>query len=206
MSRDKEKEKKNGAASAGVEVESSPGHRPDGRRTSLARGESSTPAVQGGDPFAVMRRFAEEMDRVFEGFGLGHGLLSGWPFRGRRGIAPRGGDFEPGAWSPAVEVFEREGRLVIRADLPGLTKDDIHVELKDDAVTIRGERRHEHEERREGYFHSERSYGSFFRRVPLPEGVQADKADASFRDGVLEVTMPAPPREASRARRIEVKG
>jgi HSP20 family protein len=202
----KDKEKKNGSGGAGAQSESSAASRPDGRRMTLAHGESSSPAAHGGDPFAAMRRFAEEIDRVFEGFGLGHGLMSAWPFRGRRGLAPHGPGMEPAAWSPAVEVFQRGDRLVIRADLPGLTKDDIHVEVKDDAVTIRGERQHEHEERQEGYFHSERSYGSFFRSIPLPDGALADKADASFRDGVLEVTVPAPRHAESKGRRLEVKG
>ena len=80
------------------------------------------------------------------------------------------------------------------------------MEVTDDAITIQGERHQEHEERREGYYHTERSYGSFCRRIPLPDGVDADKADASFRDGVLEVTMPAPRRQATQPRRLEVKG
>jgi len=153
-----------------------------------------------------MGRFAEEMDRVFEDFGIGRGLLAPWPFAGRRGFAPRGTGLDLAAWAPPIEVFQRGDRLVVRADLPGLSKDDVQVEVTDDAVTIRGERHREHEERREGYYHSERSYGGFFRSVPLPEGVEADKAEANFRDGVLELTMPAPRRETSRGRRLEVKG
>jgi HSP20 family protein len=94
----------------------------------------------------------------------------------------------------------------VRSGTDLLTKNDIRVEVEDDAVTIRGERHQEHEEHDEGYWHSERSYGSFFRRIPLGDGVVADKADAQFRDGVLEITMPASRREASRPRRVEVKG
>jgi HSP20 family protein len=200
------KEKKNGSARMGGENENASDARPDGHRTSLAHRESSTPAPWAGDPFGVMRHFADEMERVFEGFGVGRGLLSSWPFGSRRGVAPGGARLDPAAWSPPVEIFQRGDRLVVRADLPGLTKDDIHVEVKDGMITMRGERRDDHEERREGYYHSERSYGSFLRSIPLPDGVRADKADANFRDGILEVTIPAPRREESQGRRIEVKG
>jgi HSP20 family protein len=107
-------------------------------------------------------------------------------------------------WSPEVEVFEREGQLVVRADLPGLTKDDVNVEVSDDAINISGERKSEHEERGEGYYRSERSYGNFYRSIPLPEGVNAENLDATFRNGVLEITMPAPQRQ-SRGCQIEIK-
>jgi len=153
-----------------------------------------------------MHHFAEEMDRVFEDFGFGRDLMPSSALGGRRSLAPRGAGFALAAWSPQVEVFQRDDTLVVRADLPGLTKDDIHVEVKDDAIMIQGQRRQQHEERREDFYHSERSYGSFHRSIPLPEGVEADKADANFRDGVLEITMPVPRREASRGHRIEVKG
>jgi HSP20 family protein len=194
----KEKEKEPTQQEQGASTEARATDRPDGGQATLARRGPSTPALWSGDPFGIVRHFAEEMERVFDDFGFGRGL--------RSRFTPRGVGLDLTAWSPQVEVLQRGDRLVVRADLPGLTKDDVQVEVTDDAVTIRGERRQEHEERREGYFHSERSYGSFYRRIPLPEGVEADKADANFRDGVLEVTMPAPKREASRGRRIEVKG
>lgn len=181
--------------------------RHEGRQSAPAQRGSSTPAVRSGDPFAIMHRFAEDMDRIFGDFGFGgRGLMAPWSFGGWRAPAARGTESEQAAWWPQVEVFQRGDQMVIRADLPGLTKDDVHVDVTDDGVSIRGERRHEHEERKEGFYHSERSYGSFHRTIPLPEGIEADKADASFRDGVLEITMPAPRREASRSRRLEVKG
>jgi HSP20 family protein len=93
----------------------------------------------------------------------------------------------------------------VRADLPGLTKDDINIAVADDAITIRGERRQEREESEEGFYRSERSYGSFYRQIPLPEGVSAEDAEATFRDGVLEITMPAPQRAEQRSRRLEIK-
>ena len=79
------------------------------------------------------------------------------------------------------------------------------VEVADDTITISGERKSEHEEKGEGYYRSERSYGSFHRRLPLPEGVTADDADATFRDGVLEIEMQAPQRQEQRSRRLEIK-
>src|ERR1700730_16009594 len=113
-----------------------------------------------GTPFSLMRRFGEEMDRLFEDFGFGRGFLR--PAFGRD-LFPRSlGELDRSLWSPQVEVFERDGRLFLRADLPGLTKDDVNVEIADDAIVISGERRKEHEEKREGYYHTERSYGSFY--------------------------------------------
>jgi len=201
------KEKVSESARRENETESRAIDRPEGRKSTPARPGPSTPALRSGDPFAVMRRFTDDMDRIFGDFGFGGSrLMAPWSFGGWRGPAARGMGFDQSAWSPQVEVFERGDRLVIRADLPGLTRDDVQVEVADDAISIRGERRQEHEEHREGFYHSERSYGSFHRTIPLPDGIEADKADASFHDGVLEVTMPAPRREASRSRRLEVKG
>ena len=173
-------------------------------QTGLARREQSSPSLLTGSPFSFMRRFSEEMDRLFEDFGFGRGSLA--PSFGR-GLFPTSfGDFGQTGWSPQVEVFEREGQLVVRADLPGLNKDDVKVEVTDDAITISGERKQEHEERREGFYRSERSYGSFYRQIPLPEGASADDASATFRDGVLEITMRAPQRQEQRSRRLEIKG
>jgi HSP20 family protein len=115
-----------------------------------------------------MRRFSDEMDRMFEG--------------GRRG--------ELALWSPAVEVSERDGKLEIRADLPGVNEKDVKVEVTDDGLIIQGERKREHEERREGYYRSERSYGQFYRVIPLPEGANVDQARAEFRNGELRVSVP----------------
>ena len=146
-------------------------------------------------PFTFMRRFSEEMDHLFEDFGFGRGWLT--PMLSRT-------ELPQGLWSPQVEMFERGNQLVLRADLPGLTRDDINVEISDDGITIEGERKNEHEEKREGYYRSERSYGKFYRRIPLPEGIDPRNANASFNDGVLEITMPAPKREERKSRRLEI--
>ncbi|HEX5071477.1 MAG TPA: Hsp20/alpha crystallin family protein [Vicinamibacterales bacterium] len=107
-------------------------------------------------------------------------------------------------WMPQVESFQRNDEFVVRADLPGLEKKDITVEVEDDALVIQGERSNENNEQREGYYTSERSYGTFCRIVPLPEGALADTVKASFKNGVLEVVVKAPPHEVSRGRRVEI--
>jgi HSP20 family protein len=147
--------------------------------------------VFGTGPFSMMRRLQDDFDRLFGSFGLGQGLS---PFGGR----------EQTDWTPAIEAFQRGSEFVVRADVPGLSRDDVSVEVGEDAVTIRGERRYDHEEEREGVFRSERSYGSFCRVVPLPEGAMADSAKANFKDGVLEVVLQAPSQEVRRGRRIEI--
>ncbi len=149
-------------------------------------------------PFSLMRRFGEEMDRLFGDFSFGRDLPYGFGSE-FGGLA----DMEGSMWLPQIEAFEREGKLILRADLPGLTKDDVNVEITDDAIKIRGERRQEKEEDEEGYYRSERSYGSFYREIPLPSGVNRDEANATFRNGVLEITMPAPARQPS-SRRLEI--
>lgn len=157
-----------------------------------------------GSPFSFMRRFGEEMDRLFEDFGFGGSLMT--PSFGRGSLSP---NFERefdqlSGWSPQTEVFERGNELVVRADLPGMTKDDINVELEDDRIVIRGERRDERTEDEQGFYHTERSYGSFFRSIPLPQGVDGEQAKADFRNGVLEITMPKPEQTKRRGRRLEI--
>jgi len=202
----KGKEKTNGSSQRGNAVAERPTGRSDGEYAARQPERTPAPSSWRPDPMSMMRRFAQELDRAFEGFGIGSDLMAHLPFGFRGGFDASGDELDPEAWAPTVELFRRGDRLVVRADLPGLSRDDIHVELANDMVTIQGERRHEHEDRREDYFHSERSYGSFYRSILLPEGVDSDKAEASFRDGVLEITVPAPQAGESRRRRLEVKG
>lgn len=163
-------------------------------KTALARArEGDAPARSSAlTPFARMRSLSDEMEHLFADVG------TRWPFtafaREREGL-----------WSPAVEVEERDGVLCVRADLPGLTKDDVKVDVTDDALTIEGERKRHQEEKKKGYYRSERSYGFFSRSIALPEGAKAETAKATFKDGVLEVTVdvPASPRPA--ARRVEIE-
>jgi len=170
--------------------EQASGQQASGQQTGLSRRENLVPAVW-ASPFSFMRRFGEDMDSLFEEFGFGRGLMP-------QGLA------EMADWSPQIEITEREGQLIVRADLPGLSKDDVQVELRDDAILIRGQRKQEREEKREGYYRSERSYGSFYRQIPLPKGVKTENATATFRDGVLEISMPAPQGEV-RGRQLQIQ-
>jgi HSP20 family protein len=155
-----------------------------------------------GSPFAFIRRFSEEMDRLFEDFGFGRARLAPEFEHGLDQLGALGG----ASWAPRVEVLERDNELMIRADLPGLTKDDVKVEIANNAVVIRGERKSEREENEKGYYRSERSYGSFYRRIPLPSGVNIEEANADFRKGVLEITLPTTDRAEEDRLQIEIKG
>jgi HSP20 family molecular chaperone IbpA len=108
------------------------------------------------------------------------------------------------AFVPKIDVRQCGNELVVRADLPGVTSEDIVVEVGDDAITISGERQQERGEENGGIYRGERSYGAFVREIPLPDGAIADQAKASFKDGVLEITVPAPPGQVSRGRRLEI--
>jgi HSP20 family protein len=132
-----------------------------------------TPLLRGNlfrvNPFALIRQFAEEMDRTFA-------------------PTPNGG----GQWCPTIEVKVKEGKLLVTAELPGVKKEDVKVNITEGTLTLEGERKEEKEEKREGYYHSERSYGKFFRSIPLPEAAKTEQATAEFKDGVLEITVPVP--------------
>ena len=146
------------------------------------------------NPFAMMRRVSDEMDRFFDELWTGRGMRAG-----------RGSQTRQSLWSPQIEMYEKDNQLVICTDLPGLTQEDIQLEVSDDMLTIQGERRNEFEDSQEGYYRSERSYGSFSRAIPLPEGVDTDNVKASFENGVLKVMVPLPQQQQQqRKRRIEV--
>ena len=153
-------------------------------------------------PFHFMRRMTEEMDRVFDRvFG---------DFTGSRRSA-RAGDFgdahtpQHALWSPRIEAFQNDSRFVVRAELPGVNKEDVNVNVTDQAIILEGQRKAEQEQTRDGFYHTERFYGSFYRAIPLPEGTIADSAEARFKDGVLEVTLQAPPSDVRRGRKVEIK-
>jgi HSP20 family protein len=162
------------------------------------------------DPIELFSRISEEMDRTFDRmwseFAPGRSLET----RQRRSWLPRNlfgrrTEQSPQSWAPRIEAFQKGDRFIVRAELPGLKKDDVQVDITEDALSIRGERRNEQQEERDGYFHSELSYGQFFRTIPLPEGTIGESAQATFNNGVLEVSMQAPPAEANRGRRVEIK-
>jgi HSP20 family protein len=157
-------------------------------------------------PFSMVRRFMDEMDRIFSDFGFRTPSLLApltpltvTPFP----PLPR---LEVAVWSPAIETFERDGRLVFRAELPGLDKENVNVEIDGDQLVISGERTESEEQRRGGRVYSERCYGAFERRITLPEGCDLEDVQASFENGVLEVSITVPEEAKPQRRRIQIKG
>jgi HSP20 family protein len=106
---------------------------------------------------------------------------------------------------PAVDVERKDGRYLVRADLPGIDKNDIQVELQNGYLMLSGERKAEHEEGEGEYKRIERSYGRFERSFKVPDGVSEKDIKAKYRDGVMEITFPAPAEEAQSAKRIAVE-
>lgn len=157
----------------------------------------------GAGPFSIMRRISDEMDRFFENFGMGRSVFPGAD-AGSFGQRGPGAQNLPSVWSPHIEVCERNGKLLIQADLPGIKRDDIQVRIESDAVILQGERNQEQATSQGGYYRSERSYGSFYRSIPLPEGTNTESASASFRDGVLEIEFDTP-RQPQRGRTLEIR-
>lgn len=109
-------------------------------------------------------------------------------------------------WLPAMDLVETDEHFVLRADLPGLGEDDVSIEVEDGVLTVSGERKAEHEERKEGYHRVERAYGSFARSLTLPDGVDPESVEASFDRGVLEVRIPKPAERKPRKVAISVGG
>jgi HSP20 family protein len=159
-------------------------------------------------PFHLMRTMADDIERLFSDVDfarVGFGLTS--PQRLASALDPwrSEGRLTEAAWAPQLETFRRDGNLVVRADLPGLSKENITIETEDDVLMISGERSDEARDERDDFFRSERSYGRFFRAIQLPEGVNADQIDATFKDGLLEVTVPAPKVTSTRHRQVKIR-
>ena len=110
----------------------------------------------------------------------------------------------PAAGAPRVDVFERDGNIVVKAELPGVKKEDINLSIEDGDLILRAEQREEREVKEENWYRMERSYGSLYRRLPLPEGVQPDRINASLNDGILEVTIPKPKEKETEAKKIPI--
>lgn len=185
------------------------GGQPASTGMSRRRGMMS-PASLLGNPLGMMRSMLDDMNSFFDDF-LGFG---GSPNRYRQpgtgsslqsGSTSGTGYGTTSLWYPQIEVSERGGNLVVCADLPGIRKEDVHLEIHDDYLVLEGERRVENEENQGGVYRSERSYGRFYRTIPLPDGTNAEQAKANFKDGVLEVTIPLPTQEQRQGRRIEIQ-
>jgi HSP20 family protein len=157
---------------------------------------SKRTALATRDPFNLLRQMTSEFDRMFE--------TSAWPsfrwpvFRTRPAA-------EAATWFPEIDVFEKDNRLVTKIDLPGMKKEDVKVEVTDGHLAISGERKTEAEEKKDNFYRCEREYGSFYRAVPLPDGVKLEDVKATFSDGVLEVSVPLPAKPEAKARKVEIE-
>jgi HSP20 family protein len=142
-------------------------------------------AIVRWDPTREVDSLQSEVNRLFDTF-----------FGGR---TPNGGLRR---WVPAMDLVETDDHLVLRADLPGLDTDDVNIEVKDGVLTVSGERKAEHEEKADGYYRVERAFGGFSRSMTLPEHVDAERINASFDKGVLEVRIPKP--EDRKPHRVQI--
>ena len=141
------------------------------------------------DPFRELRSLQDEVNRLFN-VGI---TRSG-----------NGEDIVRGAWTPSVDIFENQDKIVLEAELAGMNPEDVDISIENNIITLKGERKFEKNEETENYHRVERSYGSFVRSFTLPRTVVSDEADASFENGILKVTLPK--REEAKARKIEIKG
>ena len=142
-------------------------------------------------PFAMFDDLRTEFETMFQ--------KPLWPF-----LTNRFQD-EKALWTPRIDVFEIKGELVVKADLPGMMKDNVHVTMEENDLVLAGERKEENEVKEDNYYRAECRYGSFERRLPLAFKVAPDKIVAKFNDGVLEVRLPMPPEEKSKALPIPVQ-
>src|SRR4030067_420937 len=141
------------------------------------------------EPFREMSSLQERMNRLLSDV---------------RGLTPfREEEITQGAWIPAVDIYETDESLIFKAELPGITKDGITVEVKDNTLTLKGEKKFEKEVKEEHYHRVERSYGTFQRAFTLPGTVQQDKVKAKFKDGILEISLPK--QEAAKPKQIKVE-
>lgn len=173
----------------------------DRQMAGRSRGGELGLARRPSHPLAMMMQLSQEMDRLMDAF-----FNRGWIGPAEGSMGSMGSMGMNALWSPQVDVHQRGDSLVVRADLPGIRREDVQIELNEDGLTIFGERREEHQEggEEQGYRHVERSYGSFFRTIPLPEGAQPDACKASMKDGVLEVVIPLE-QQQNRRRRIQIE-
>lgn len=148
-------------------------------------GRSTTPATRETDPFTTMRR---EMDRMFED-AFGRSLMTG----------------TTAMMMPRMDVQETATDIVVSVELPGVAEKDVTIDIAGDLLTIKGEKKEEHETKDEGRHLVERSYGSFARSVRLPYVIEAETAEATFDKGVLTVRLPKPAEARTEPKRIEIK-
>lgn len=153
--------------------------------------QASEPKGGTDNPIATLQR---DMNQVFDSF---------WS---RFGQGMSGLDWPWGGSEARSDIVETDDAVEVTVELPGMEMKDIDVSVTDDVLTIKGEKKVERQDEKKGYYLSERSYGAIYRTIPLPPGVDGQKAEASFKNGVLTVRLPQTPEAQSKVRRIEVKG
>ena len=160
----------------------------------FGRKQGTVPVRRGeADPF---HDFQLEMNRLFDDFFGDFPLVSG-----RMGL---GTDLAAAPFSPRVDVAENDTEVKVTAELAGMDEKDVNVEVDEDSLTLRGEKKEEHEDKGKNWFRKEQTYGSFHRVIPLPARVDGDKAKAAFKKGLLTVTLPKRPDEQARRKTIEI--
>jgi HSP20 family protein len=160
-----------------------------------AKETKESKAVTPWRPFMDVARWERDMERMMDSF-FDRRMRPWWPERWLRAD-------EMEISAPAVDLFEEKDDIVVKAELPGIEKDNIEVNVADHHLTIKGEKKKEEEVKEENYYRCERSYGSFLRTIELPKDVKADKVKAAFKNGVLEVRLPKT--EEAKAKEIKVK-
>jgi HSP20 family protein len=147
--------------------------------------------AKAASPFGLLRQMTSELDRMLE-----DPWTLRWPVL----------QIEKDMWAPKVDVVEKDNRLITRVDLPGVKKEDVSVEVADGQLTISGERKSETEEKSNGnVYRAECEYGSFYRTVPLPQGVKPEDVKATFANGVLEVSVPLPAQAETSGKKIPIQ-
>lgn len=144
-----------------------------------------------------LRRPLEDMERMFEGM-IPRGWMRPFEWPAFEGMMPLAQNYPP------IDVVDRENEVILRAEVPGVTKENLDISISDNVVTIRGHSEHEEEEKKENYYCREMSYGEFSRSITLPETVDSEKATARMKEGVLEMTLPKI--EGAKRRSIKVEG
>jgi HSP20 family protein len=173
---------------------------PKGATPPATRMRTGAPAMRDmtawASPYGLMRRLSEDMDQLFT-------QLVATPSGRTAGTLATTPAID---WMPALETFERDGKLVVQADLPGLSADDVSIEVDEGMLTISGERREEREIDDNGTRRTERQYGRFVRAIALPDGIRTEDIQASFKDGVLEITAPLPQPSQQHRQKIQIQG
>nr|QNO58240.1 hypothetical protein DKLEMCON_00022 [Methanosarcinales archaeon ANME-1 ERB7] len=134
------------------------------------------------DPFEELRRMEELVDRAFG--------ETGPDYFGRRALPGAAVEELAETAAPYVDIKDKEGKIIVAADMPGVEKSDISINIRGDTLEISAEKKEEKEEEEEGYIRKERSYKKFYRSIPLPTEVDKDNVDATFENGVLQIEMP----------------